>query len=42
MCVVVEAQWKAGKRRAEKDELVGACYLQAVEHPDVSIDVTAA
>lgn len=42
LLLVVQTQWKAGKRRAEKDELVGACYLQGVEHPEVSIDVIGA
>lgn len=41
LCDDEGSSWKAGKRRAEKDELVGSAYLQAVEHPDVSIDVAA-
>ncbi|KAK9497596.1 hypothetical protein O3M35_004294 [Rhynocoris fuscipes] len=30
--------WKAGKRRAEKDEFVGAIYFYAIEAPEKSIN----
>ena len=29
-----EKQWKTGKRRAEKDELVGANFFMALKVPD--------
>lgn len=29
-----EKMWKHGKRRAEKDELVGANFFMALEVPD--------
>ncbi len=34
-----QSQWKTGKRRAEKDDILGAAYLQTIEHPDVSIEI---
>lgn len=33
-----EKRWKAGKRQAEKDELVGVNYFNAVQCPDTPID----
>ena len=36
---ISQAQWKAGKRRAEKDELVGAAFLTSIELPDVTVDM---
>ena len=30
-----EQEWKAAKRRAEKDEFCGAQLLLTIEHPDV-------
>ncbi|KAL5499447.1 hypothetical protein EMCRGX_G010863 [Ephydatia muelleri] len=34
--------WKAGKRRAERDELCGGAMLSTVQHPEVVIDLTKA
>jgi len=39
LCDGEGAQWKAGKRRAEKDELVGAAFLTSIELPDVTVDM---
>ena len=36
---LLQAQWKAGKRRAEKDELLGGAFLATIELPNVSIDI---
>ncbi|KAL7294914.1 hypothetical protein TKK_0011835 [Trichogramma kaykai] len=33
-----EKRWKAGKRQAEKDELLGATYFHAVQCPDTPLD----
>ncbi|XP_055930462.1 sorting nexin lst-4-like [Argiope bruennichi] len=33
-----EKMWKTGKRRAEKDELVGASYFHAIKAPDAPLD----
>ena len=40
LCVLQE--WKAGKRRAEKDEFCGAQLLLTIEHPDVRTDLSKA
>ncbi len=37
--ILVQAQWKAGKRRAEKDELIAAAFLTTLELPGVSVDI---
>ena len=34
--------WKAGKRRAERDELCAGALLTTVQHPDVVIDLAKA
>lgn len=34
-----EKRWKAGKRKAEKDELVGANYFMALQAPERSLDI---
>ncbi|XP_072045493.1 sorting nexin-33-like isoform X5 [Amphiura filiformis] len=34
-----EKQWKVGKRKAEKDELVGAAFLQTITPPDTGLEV---
>lgn len=34
-----EKRWKAGKRQAEKDELLGVNYFNAIQCPDTSLDV---
>lgn len=34
-----EKRWKAGKRRAEKDELVGANYFFALQAPEAPIEI---
>ena len=39
---VSQAQWKAGKRRAEKDEFVGAAFLTSIELPDVTVEMQEA
>ncbi|GIY56133.1 sorting nexin lst-4 [Caerostris darwini] len=33
-----EKMWKTGKRRAERDELVGASYFHAIKAPDTPLD----
>ncbi|PRD27858.1 UNVERIFIED_CONTAM: lst-4 [Trichonephila clavipes] len=33
-----EKMWKTGKRRAERDELVGASYFHAIKAPDAPLD----
>ncbi|XP_042897235.1 sorting nexin lst-4 [Parasteatoda tepidariorum] len=33
-----EKQWKTGKRRAERDELVGASFFHAIKAPETSLD----
>ena len=38
----VPQEWKAGKRRAEKDEFCGAQLLLTIEHPDVRTDLNKA
>ncbi|XP_068212964.1 sorting nexin lst-4-like isoform X3 [Palaemon carinicauda] len=38
-CPNDEKKWKAGKRRAESDKLVGANFYLAIERPDPSLDV---
>ncbi len=37
--VFVTQQWKIGKRKAEKDELVGAAFLQTITPPDTTLDI---
>ncbi|XP_017790106.1 PREDICTED: sorting nexin lst-4 [Habropoda laboriosa] len=34
-----EKRWKAGKRQAEKDELLGETYFNAIQCPETSLDV---
>ncbi|CAK9823458.1 Sorting nexin lst-4 [Anthophora retusa] len=34
-----EKRWKAGKRQAEKDELLGVTYFNAIQCPETSLDV---
>ncbi|XP_011640493.1 sorting nexin lst-4 isoform X1 [Pogonomyrmex barbatus] len=34
-----EKRWKAGKRQAEKDELLGVNYFNAIQSPDTPLDV---
>lgn len=34
-----EKRWKAGKRQAEKDELLGVNYFNAIQCPDTPMDV---
>ena len=34
--------WKAGKRRAEKDEAVGGAFLNTVQTPDQQLDLAMA
>ncbi|EFN68444.1 Sorting nexin-33 [Camponotus floridanus] len=34
-----EKRWKAGKRQAEKDELLGVNYFNAIQCPDTSLDI---
>uniref|UniRef100_T1J0K5 Uncharacterized protein n=1 Tax=Strigamia maritima TaxID=126957 RepID=T1J0K5_STRMM len=36
-----EKKWKAGKRRAEKDELVGASFFMAIQTPETQLDSTS-
>ncbi|RXG69391.1 Sorting nexin-18 [Armadillidium vulgare] len=38
-CPNDEKTWKAGKRKAESDKLVGVNFYQAVQRPDVPLDV---
>ncbi|XP_063218973.1 sorting nexin lst-4 isoform X1 [Bacillus rossius redtenbacheri] len=35
-----EKRWKAGKRRAEKDELVGANFFTALQAPEKSLEIS--
>jgi len=35
-----EKQWKAGKRKAEKDELVGANYFVTLQVPERPLNIT--
>ena len=43
LCVFLsQAPWKAGKRRAEKDELVAGAFLSTIELPDVTVDLQSA
>jgi sorting nexin-9/18/33 len=35
-----EKRWKAGKRKAEKDELVGANYFITLQAPERPLDIT--
>lgn len=37
-----EKRWKQGKRRAEKDEFVGASFFYAIQAPAASLDVQVA
>ena len=37
-----QSQWKAGKRRAEKDELVGGALFRTIVHPGVTVEVDQA
>jgi sorting nexin-9/18/33 len=32
------SQWKAGKRRAEKDEIIAGVFFSTVEHPEVHME----
>ncbi|XP_064384617.1 sorting nexin-33-like [Halichondria panicea] len=41
LCDDEGAQWKAGKRRAEKDELIAGAFLTTIELPNVTVDVGA-
>ncbi|XP_018312658.1 sorting nexin lst-4 [Mycetomoellerius zeteki] len=34
-----EKRWKAGKRQAEKDELLGVNYFNAIQCPDTPLDI---
>lgn len=36
---MMKKKWKAGKRRAESDKLVGANFYLAIERPDQSLDM---
>ncbi|CAL4109410.1 unnamed protein product, partial [Meganyctiphanes norvegica] len=38
-CPNDEKKWKAGKRRAEQDKLVGANFYAAIERPEIPLDV---
>lgn len=38
-CPNDEKMWKAGKRRAENDRLVGANIFQAIERPHKPLDI---
>ena len=33
-----QQQWKTGKRKAEKDELVGGMFFCTMEHPEVHME----
>lgn len=35
----MQAQWKAGKRRAEKDEMIAGAFLTTLELPSVTVDI---
>lgn len=37
--IPIQAQWKAGKRRAEKDELIGGAFLTTIKLPNVTVDI---
>lgn len=38
-CPNDEKLWKAGKRKAESDKLVGANFYLAIERPDTALDM---
>ena len=38
VCVYLQQQWKAGKRRAEKDELIAGLFFTTIEHPDIAME----
>ena len=38
VCVYPQQQWKAGKRRAEKDELIAGLFFTTIEHPDIPME----
>lgn len=39
LCDEASQQWKAGKRRAEKDELCGAALISLIKLPDIALDL---
>ncbi|RWS01786.1 sorting nexin-33-like protein, partial [Dinothrombium tinctorium] len=40
-CTADEKRWKAGKRRAERDEFVGASFFFTVQTPNVALEMAA-
>ena len=34
----LQSLWKAGKRKAEKDELIAGMFFSTVEHPEVHME----
>lgn len=42
LCDDTGSQWKAGKRRAEKDDLVGGALFRTFVHPGVTVEVDQA
>lgn len=42
LCDDEGSQWKAGKRRAEKDEFIGQNFFPTIQHPEVTIDLALA
>ncbi|RWS28411.1 sorting nexin lst-4-like protein [Leptotrombidium deliense] len=40
-CTADEKRWKTGKRRAERDEFVGASFYFSIQPPNIALEVTA-
>lgn len=34
----LQSQWKAGKRKAEKDEMIAGMFFSTIEHPEVHME----
>ena len=38
----LQSQWKAGKRKAEKDDIIAGLFFSTVEHPEVHMEKDSA